>query len=77
MNESKLNLKNIDPSVVELMLFLYEHGPSKVEDIIKGIKNFHLHTLGKAGDLQIIDHSIPIVWLTSYGEKIVMANEHE
>lgn len=61
---------SLDPSVVELILFLQNNGPKTDSEIVNGIPGFELCTLGKARELELIDSTRRLVWLTSKGESL-------
>lgn len=55
-----MDLRNIDPSVAELVRFL-QNGPKTSLEILAGIPSFENRTLGKAAGLGLIEHCYPVV----------------
>ncbi len=58
---------SLDPAIAELLLFLKKNSSTKDSEIVAGIPNFQLDTLGKAHDLELIEHYDHQAWLTSKG----------
>lgn len=57
-----------DPAIAELLLFLKKGGPKTDAELVIGIPGFKKETLGKAGDLGLVESLYPKVWLTSAGQ---------
>ncbi len=66
------DLRDIEPCVAELILFLQE-GPKTDSEILAGIPEFKNDTLGKAISLGLVEHCYPLVWLTNEGERLAAA----
>lgn len=64
-----MDLKDIDPSVADLVLFLRDGLKTDLE-ILAGIPGFKYDTLGTACGLGLIEHCYPTVWLTGSGERL-------
>ncbi len=59
---------SLDPAITELILFLQKEGPKTDAELVVGIPGFKKDTLGKAGDLGLVESLYPTVWLTSAGQ---------
>jgi len=64
---------SLDPAIAELLLFLKKEGPKTDAELAVGIPGFKKDTLGKAGDLGLIESLYPTVWLSSAGQGLATA----
>jgi len=62
----KNDIRDLDPSTTELILFL-QKGPKTDMEILARIPGFSVDTLGKVRTLELIEHCNNTVWLTGAG----------